>query len=185
MLRITTRITGGTGGEQWNTIHSGGDTAGEATAFRTALTTFWGNMAPDIHSTYVMHVPSVCEQVDPATGQTIGEFPIVPLDVNMTASGDPNPWFTQGLIRFRTATFANGRRIQGRIFVPGTMEVQNTVGVPIAAYVNNLTTKANTFATAMAPAGDLVVYSPTHRVVANVTTVSGSNQWAVLRSRRD
>lgn len=184
MLRVTTRLTGGTGGDQWNTVHFGGDTSGEAVAARDAVEDFWVALQAAIDGTYVAHIPADVERVDITTGQVIEEFPVTPFDVDMTASADPLPWMTQGLVRLRTTTFANGRRLQGRIFVPGPNEVQNTSGFPVAGYIANLQTAANALATSGSAAGGLVVYSPTHRVAAAVTTVSVAPYWSVLRSRR-
>lgn len=100
-----------------------------------------------------------------------------------TAGGDINPVATQGLLRLLTTAVVNGRLLRGRLFLPGTVEADNTLGAPTAAFLADynaagaaLIADANT---------DWGVWSLTHGEIQPVVTASTWNRWAILTSRRD
>lgn len=123
-------------------------------------------------------------QIDSTTGETTGVITISGATVAMTAAGDALPPQTQLLCRLLTPTFVGGRRIRGRIFIPGQLELFNSVvGQPDAGLRTGVEDNLEDFITAVS--NDLVVYSRTHHAFSAVNSVSVWNQWAVLRSRRD
>jgi hypothetical protein len=99
-----------------------------------------------------------------------------------TAAGDLIPFATQGLLRLFTPTIVNGRLLQGRIFLPGSVESDSNGG-PTGTYMSDYNAAGN------ALAGDAstswIVWSRTHAAFSAISEASTWNKWAVLRSRRD
>lgn len=185
MLRVTTVFSGVAGTPYYSSQFFGGSTEGEAVAAAQAVDDFWGALQINIWGVLQANQLPEVAQIDPATGQQIDAFPVDVEETDFTANQEPLPWATQGLIRLRTNTFVGGRRLQGRIFVPGLQEVNSIGGNPDASVLTALGNAANILATNGSTAGGLVVYSRTHQQAAAVTSVSVWNRWAVLRSRRD
>lgn len=184
MLRTTAVMSGVQGTPYYQQFHWGGDTAGEAAAAADAHEAFYNQLVNFLTAGLSILVQSEVEQVDPATGQIVAVYPATTATAVCAGAGEMLPWATQGLIRLRTGQFANGREIRGRVFVPGWLESSSTAGKPISAVLNAQNTAINAALTAGSAAGNLGVYSPTHRQFAQVTSTSSWSEWAVLRSRR-
>jgi len=185
MIRLTTTITGYPSGAFFSTLYFDGETQGEADAANAALDGFWNDMGAVISSALDFSVSPEVELVDVATGNITGIFLTAGASGPFGTAGEVLPLAAQGLLRWRTGQFEAGREVRGRLFIPGPVEGQQTDGVPTAAYVSAVNTRAADLITAGAGAGGLVVYSVRHRVRADVVTGSCWDQWAVLRSRRD
>lgn len=127
-----------------------------------------------------------------ADGTLIGSAAATSRTAQGTLAGDPLPPQTQGLVRWNTATIADGHRLRGHTYIPVPMESENVVGAPNAAYINAL----NTAAAALLAAGtyNLCIW---HRPIEAdqpggpragssglVTGGVGQGNWSVLRSRR-
>lgn len=94
---------------------------------------------------------------------------------------DPLPTQTQGLIRWRTDTIVNNRRVLGHTYVPGATEVSSGIdGMPIPSYVTVLQNAADILVTS-----SLMIASRVGNVFAPVTSRDIWSNWAVLRGRRD
>lgn len=190
MLRVSTTMTGVQGAPFNSTHHFGGEDQTEAIAAADAIRAFWLALVPNFASGLSIQVNSEVEVVDEATGQTTGTFEHTTAAVPVGGSVAPLAAATQGLLRWRTATFIAGRRLQGRTFIPKPPSTFNAApGVPSGTYQANLLTAANALLAGDTAAGGLVVYSrPTDArpgASAPVVAASAWNQWAVLRSRRD
>ncbi len=100
-----------------------------------------------------------------------------------TGAGDIMPSLNQGLLRLLTTAIVNGRLLRGRIFLPGTIESDNSGGAPIVGYRTGYDTAA---ATLIAEANTIwSVWSRTHGVIFPITTASTWTQWSFLHGRRD
>ena len=185
MLRVTTEITGPQGAPYYTTIHFGGTTSGQATAAANAVRTFWADLADRLWEGMSPLVQSDIPSIDPATGQIVEMFSVVTTAVDMNAVGEPLPPFTQLLHRWRTGDFVAGRELRGRTFVPGIMEVDSVNGAPTAGLLADVQAAFDAMGTNGVPAGQIVVYSPTHHVFSLVSSHTNWNQFAILRSRRD
>lgn len=118
-----------------------------------------------------------------ATGQLEGIFTTTPAQGVGATSGDLMPANCQGLLRLITPNVVGGRLLRGRIFLPGSLEVDNTLAVPNATYRTDYDTAG---AALIADANSTwVVWSKTHGVMAVVGSVNTWTKWASLRSRRD
>jgi hypothetical protein len=123
------------------------------------------------------------EHFDVATGQISSIGGTTPITGTGSGSGQRLPYATQALVRWRTGAFLNGREVRGRIFLPGQLEVNNDLGVPVQGLKDAIQNAVG------AILGDestvLLVWTPTNGTAAAVTSGGPWDQWAVLRSRRD
>lgn len=135
-----------------------------------------------------------------ATGKITKVDAVTPVSGVGGLAAEALPYATQLLTRLITSQFVNGRRVRGRIFIPGLSETDNTAGLPAATLRTTATTAATGLITQST--GTLAVWSrpysaldddgqpipgKTPRVGSQhaVTSVSTWTQWSVLRSRRD
>lgn len=185
MLRTLTTWTNVQGAPYYTNLYFGGDTEGEADAAVAAIDGFLADLDPSLVNGMVATVDSEVELVDPASGNVTGVYGTAGATETFVAGGDPLPYSTQMLIRWRTGQYVNGREVRGRTFIPGWTESSSTNGKPLPGTVSTMATIAASFLTAASGAGGLVIYSPTHGLDASVTSTSVWSEWAVLRSRRD
>lgn len=185
MLRFTTLMSGHSGGPYYSTFYTGGTTAGEASAGATALRTYWDGVKGYITSGGTITLVPEVDYIDPATGNILDTFPATFAAVATTGNA-ALPKATQFLVRLRSSTFLNGKRVQGRHFIPALANDAQVGGKPNATAVTSISTHANTLATNLSPAGGWVVYSRTNGQAAAITSVTvWATEFAVLRSRRD
>nr|CRY93643.1 hypothetical protein [uncultured prokaryote] len=123
------------------------------------------------------------EVIDLTSGQQTGSLAVTSFseagDDSATMLGPIN----QVLVRWNTSTYANGRRVLGKTFLPGFCEDSNeTGGVVQAAVVTAVQTGAQILADSGTGFG---VYSRTNHLIAPADTASVWNQWAILSGRRD
>jgi hypothetical protein len=116
------------------------------------------------------------------TGEITGTVPVTPLSWAGTASGDPLPWMTQGLMRFSTGLWAGGRLVRGRLFVPGPTEGFNEGGVPSETYITALDVAADNLIAASN--AEAMVWSRKNSDTYPILHGSCPNYWAYLASRR-
>ena len=172
----------------WQPGTAGGSTA-DATDCLARFRSFWESAKTVMDPGITVDYDPVCIAVESTTGVLTGAFTGTdPASTVGTATGDVLPHQTQGLVKFSTASVFNGRRLRGRLFVPGPVESANgATGSPSSAYVTALNTAGALLLAAGATASVANVW---HRPVAGVggasaiTAVSASTSWSVLRSRR-
>lgn len=125
---------------------------------------------------------SVVDVVDSATGQTVGTESLGPFTQhNGVSATEALPLTTQVLCQWRTGVYFGGRELRGRTFVPGINTDVDDNGQVLAAVVAS----QNTRNAALASGGNCIVYSPTKRQYATMSTGTTWTQFASLRSRRD
>lgn len=186
MLRVTTILGANYGGGPWvSTLYFGGTTSGEANVAVTSTDLLWTGLESVCQNGLDMTVQTDVEVVDPATGQITAIFVTAGGSATGSAGGDALPWSTQGLLRWRTGVYYNGREVRGRMFIPAQTESFNVSGVPSAAWETDVETAAAAFLVAAATAGGHGVYSPTNGVFVPTVAQNAWNEWAILRSRRD
>lgn len=173
----------------WNPGTVGGSTA-DATDCLARFRAIWESFKSIIDPTVTFDYDPVCIAVNDATGVLTGAFTGTdPASTVGTGTGDVLPHQTQALIQYGTSSVFNGRRLRGRLFVPGMLESSNTsAGAPAAGTLSSITTGAATIFTPGATASAAVIW---HRPVAGagggsalITSATTSTRWAVLRSRR-
>lgn len=152
---------------------------------------FWAAARNGMGSPWAVNIENEVEIVDEATGDVTATSNVAIAGV--TAGGTGFEWSAkQGLLALRTSTYRGGRRVQGRLFIPG---VAGETGeqVPTQAY----RTIIDNAASGMLDDADSNgtpwgVYSrPTTGTPARAGQLSPiqstitRSYWAVLRSRRD
>lgn len=109
-------------------------------------------------------------------------------------TGEPLPGMVQGLIRLQTGQYVDGKRVSGRIFLPGATEQDSFNGSPIAAYLTVWEDALGAYLNSLASQdGPPVVWSRPRAATQTkpfrpgaLFSVSGANvetEFATLRSR--
>lgn len=121
--------------------------------------------------------------IDSTNGEILGSDTVSQAPVSMTNTSDMLPRSTQVLVRLLTGTYANGRQIRGRFYIPYVGANLNTDGKldPLTASQVN----AFVFPLIAGSNGGWVVWSRSTGGVASVGAVDTWSEFAVLRSRRD
>jgi hypothetical protein len=167
----------------------GGSTA-DATDCLARFRTLWEGVKAIMSTTVTIDYDPICIAVEATTGALTGAFAGTdPLSSTGADSGDALPRQTQALLRLATSSVVGGRRLRGRLFIPGMVETSNTsTGQVVGTTVSTLTTAGSTILAAGATASAPVIW---HRpeagaggVSALITGVSCATTWSVLRSRR-
>ena len=140
-------------------------------------------LQPSIAGAVTATVEGVVTLTDTDTGQVTGVLSGTARTIVGGGTGDVLPTSTQGLVGFRTGVFRNGHEVRGRWNIPGMLEVNSSnLGAPSTAVQLQLIAAGNILRNGAPP---FVIYSPTHKLAAEVAAVYTLTKWAVLRSRRD
>lgn len=181
LFRVQPVWTGGPGLPGTNTLYgSEGDVA--VTDMRTELEAFYGvwcdnHCSDDITVT----IPSTGDIIDHDTGGLVGVWTSgSPIVIPGTQSTERLALADQVLVSLLTDSIFGGRRLRGRIFLPGGTQGANDNGVVDPGVISSMYDAAQTCFV-----DDFAVYSPTNTEWATVTATSIWDQFAVLRSRRD
>lgn len=195
ILRTSATVTGsglpGAGLTQlyWAPGSVGGSTA-DASDCLARFRSLWVSIGTRLTSTISFVFDTTVLAIEATTGVLTGSFTAASAATVVGGSGsEALPRQTQALIKWGTATVINGRRVRGRLFVPGVQEGDNDgAGLPVSALVTALTTAGAAVFIPGATASEPVVW---HRPVGGaggasplMTSAAGGTTWAVLRSRR-
>lgn len=193
-LRTRTTLTmGGSGAKclsQYYWDATGASMAVLVTEAHARVRAFWAALANAIPSSSLLSFEPLADEIEESTGQILGQHAgTLPSVVTFTNANEPLPFQTQGLIRFDTGTYVAGRRLKGRMFVPGASEDRNVSGFPLTAYVTQMQTAANALGTTIVdPMAQRVWHRPGPSGVGGLTVPVmsrvASAQWHVLKSRR-
>lgn len=182
MFRVRTVFTGVQGSPWLSTMYFSefGGTASQAV---TAVGTFWGAVDAHIANAVSWATEAEVATIATSTGEPTGLEITTPQTGTGSSGSQPIALAAQGLIRWRTGIFIEGRESRGRTFIPAVGAGDSVNGAPSTS----LTTAVNAAAAALlADANsELEVYSRKHRVENPVLTGSLWGSFAVLRSRRD
>jgi hypothetical protein len=203
--RVTTLIAGPTvngGGVQTFYFANAVGTAAQLTA---AVQSFWNYNPAIFYTGTTFAVQSEVESLNDANGQLTGVATGTAATVTGSGAAEALSPATQGLVRWRTGVVEDGREIRGRTFMPAMVAAQNDDGHPIAGCISAMTTAAGLLISDAN--SELIVWrrprlarpqvgSPGDRYYlpaqsardgssATVTSGTGWDKWAVLRSRRD
>lgn len=186
IYQVRTEFTGTQGGPFLNTLYFGtvGGTAQQAV---TAAGTFWGAVDADMANNLTWATLAEVDTLNEVTGALLATDVTTPVTGTGADASNQAAFATQGLIRLSTDEIQNGRRVRGRIFVPGMTTANEAEGLLDAAVITSWNT-----AIAALIADATSTLNVWHRPVngaggaqATVTGGSTSNQFAILRSRRD
>lgn len=195
ILRTSALVTGtglpGGGLTQlyWTPGTVGGSTA-DATDCLARFRTVWETFKARIHTSISINYDPLVLALEATTGVLTGTFNATdPATTIGTDTGDPLPYQTQGLLKWTTASVINGRRVRGRLFIPGPTEGSNTsAGVPMTTYTNDVVSGGGTLFNPGATTSFAVVWHRPSGAGAGaapaITAATASPTWSVLRSRR-
>lgn len=172
------------GGPFHTYFHFFGDSNTDASNAAAAVANLLEDLAPSISSSVSAQLQDDWIVFDETDGTQTG--------VHTISGGSPEPGTdsstlapvaTQGLVRLRTNTFAGGREVRGRVFIPGVTEASTDGGRPTSAYRNAV--DAAFASLRLDPGCQYAVWSKTHGLLIEVGSETVWSEWAVLRSRRD
>lgn len=197
IVRVRTAWTGLVQGGGLSTHYFTQVVGTDAEDLQAVVQTFWGTCAPQITNECSFRVLGEMDVIDETTGELIETMSTIDGATTAgTSTEDNQPPATQTLLRLRTGAVVAGRRLQGRLFIPGpprngTGDTLTPTTASRAAYQN----AAAALITATTGIGPWVVWSrpvsdnPTvpDRPGTTAAVVNGSvwDKYAVLRSRRD
>lgn len=194
MMRVRTVATGVAGSPFYTNLYFAGATESAAVEATQRVTAFWTALRNTTIATLSMRVEPEVAVINPLDGETSAYVIGGGATITGNSVQPALPYFTQGLIRLTTAGVVGGRRVQGRIFIPGLYQgAQDADGTPSAGFLAGLSAGAGAL-TAAGPS-QLVVWSrPVARINPplvragtqhNVIGATARDKFAVLRSRRD
>ena len=201
LARIRTVFVGVAGTPWYSNLYFLNDGGTSIAASATGwVTTFWQTLDNNMNSQLTWATDPEVPTFNETTGKITKVDAVTPGTGAGSGAGEPLPYTNQLLIRLITSSFINGRRVRGRIFVPGLGESDNAVGGVLAAtrtLANNaattlITSSASTLAVWARPYDALDSngqpipgHTPRLGSQHSVSTSQVWTQWAVLRSRRD
>lgn len=181
--RIRTVFTGVTGSPWVSTAYMSALGSGTVQQAVTAVGNFWGSADSLMEVSVSWTTLADVEALDPATGEVTGVSNTTPATGGGVAASTGLPVATQGLVRWRTGVYVNGREIRGRWFIPGLLTTANNDGAPSSTMLSTLNTAASTLISDAN--SELVIWSRKNLQVEAVTSGTTWSQFAILRSRRD
>lgn len=183
-MRVRSISTGVAGSPYYTNLFFGGTAdATTAQAAADAVESFWTDLAAWMANDVTTVVESAVAVLDEASGQPINVLTTSTTPVVGTNTGEILPLATQGLIRWNTGQFLNGRQVIGRTFIPVPTETSSLDGQPTAAYLTGIGTAGDSL---LGAAGaTFVIYSRTGAADYAAVEAVPWTKWAVLRSRRD
>jgi hypothetical protein len=123
--------------------------------------------------------------IETVTGKPVSvEIPAATTPVVFTGTGDPLPWASQVLVRMATSQFNDGRRLRGRIYIPGILESMCAAGVLAPASQTTFNTPLAALITSTASTGKWAVWSRTHPGWASIDSAIVWSQFGVQKRRR-
>lgn len=181
MYRVRTVISLPASAGQGLATHWFKASGGTAQQAVTAVGNFWFAALANASSECTTLTEGEVGIVNSTSGQLVGLTSATPVASGGGGTGDPLPAQTQGLLRLFTGAFSGGRQVRGRLFIPGQVESVNN-GFPSSGVTENWRAAG---AALIADTNTLWgVYSRAHGDIFDITSVSSSTSWAVLRSRR-
>lgn len=180
--RVTTLYSGGaiTGPGINRLYFSESVTSGDA---QSAVAAFYTSLTANIVNTITFTISGQVEEINDATGDITGVEDTDVVTVTGANAQDNLPLGTSLVAQLFTNTFINGRRLRGRIYLPGFVEPNNAAGVPDATIKTAVKGYLGTLHDG--GANGLLVYSPTHGLSSSVTKTDVNPKWGLLHSRRD
>jgi len=190
-LRVTTTFSGVTGAPYYSIMHLAGETSGDAVAATAAVRAFWQALVASMAAPTHIQVNPEVEFFGASTGVLVQLFNAPVASSTAGGGGEPLPWGTQALVRWRTGVFGDGREIRGRTFIPSLTEGHNTGGAIASTLVTILQDAADDLLPLMGVWRRPRVYNPPSQPLEDrdgewhpAATASVPTTWTTLRTRR-
>lgn len=198
LVRVQTVWSGVAGAPYYTNLYCIGPLAtNNGNDLATAWHVFLASLATNLSSPMVATIDPELLEFNEVDGVVTSAGNTIQTPVAFSGTTDALPRMTQALVQWTTAGIVHNRRVKGRTFIPGVLELQNsTAGLPAPQIGTPLQTAIDTMLSSMS--GRMRIWSrPVTAEKATPTVparpgsahpiLSGkvSAQWAVLRSRRD
>ena len=159
--------------------------AGQANTTATNVKALLDNLNTALATGLTCEIISEQTVIDTVSGKPTAIESATPKSINtFSATGDPLPWSSQGVVRLPTSQYNDGRRLRGHFFIPGMMESQSANGVLAAPTKTQFDGFLATFLASTNTTGKLAVWSRRHQMWASAESAVMWTQFGVLRSRR-
>jgi len=198
IARVRTVFTGVAGAPFYNNLYFGGiaDVINPQDCV-DAVDVAWTTLTTIMNINLIGAIEAEVPIIEDTTGEIQSVVSTTGGVVDPTSAAEPLPTATQGLVRLSTNTFVDGRRLRGRVFVPGLTEGSQDAGVPNASTIASLANFGQTILDDSSV--NLVIFrrprpadpdaippvEARDGTSASVASSTGWGQFAVLRSRRD
>ena len=198
LVRVQTLWTGITGAPYYTNLYAIGPLAtNNGNDLANAWRVFLNSLSAVLGAGMVAQIDPELLEFDETTGNVTGAGNTIQTPVNFSQAGDKLPPSQQLLIRWTTNGIVHNRRVRGRTFLPGALEVHNSAtGTPAALIGTPVQSGLDALLTTMS--GRMRIWSqpfvadpanpsnPTRPGSAHpIQSVALAPFWAVLRSRRD
>lgn len=151
--------------------------------FISKAKTFFEAVKAFIPNDVTITFPSTGNVVNVESGNVVATWLAGQADPTLGAGSGTYAAPVGAVINWNTSLYVAGRRLRGKTFlVPCVGGVYDSAGRITTANMPILRNAANALTGGSSP---MCIYSPSHRVQADVTTATVPQMAAVLRSRRD
>lgn len=189
MLRVRAVFTGFQGLPGVSTWFFNGSSQSEADEAAGAVSAFYSAIADQFSVPLIISIDDVVDQVNSLTGDNTEFYAVDVPDVAGSAVSEPLPFAVQGLVRFRTTSVRNSRRVSGRTFLPCMYIGASEDGILNSPNQGAITTAAEGTVGDMSAENYHVVWSRPSLSVPGasspVTSYDTAENFAVLTTRRD
>nr|CRY97443.1 hypothetical protein [uncultured prokaryote] len=193
-LRVKTSFTGYPGTPYYNSLIFDGTEVSVDPDLCDYVEAFWTQLLLGSAPTLAFEIDNGVEVFDPGTGEITSVVTGSGGDGVGAGIGEYLPPATQGLLRLSTGTYLSGRRVAGKVFIPGIVDGSGH-NAPEVGFQSNTISALNALILATAESNPLMVWAHPQPVtetkpgragiIAQVNGGSVWDKWAVLRSRRD
>lgn len=150
-----------------------------------AVSVFWDTIKTEVSSGVTIKIEGAVDILDEVTGDLVGTYSGVGDTKTGTASGNAMPPANQRLLRLRTNEIAGGKRILGKLYIPGAViPSSDTQTVPLPVRTK-LEVAGDGLASASGITGGWCVWSRKNGQAYTIKKTSAWDKYAILRSRRD
>lgn len=184
MLRVRSIFTGVAGAPYYSNLYFPGLISTDAQDRVNEVATAWDGCKTLLRTPMSIQVEGFVPVIDEVSGDITGSFTVTePAPVGCVGTQEAMPPANQMLMRLSTPTYFAGRRLQGRMFIPGLTEASNDSGGVVSP--NDSAVILDAFEPITTGPDRIGVWSRKNGAFVQVDGVSIWNQWSVLRSRRD
>lgn len=185
MYRVTTHWQMLSGRQGVTVLHWRGGGGLLAQDAANATHDLWDALKGALVTSAVATVQPIVEDIAEETGNLTGLSVVDPgSPVAGTVSGQQAADATQFLIRWNTGAVANGRRVQGRTYLPGVPVGSLDGGNVKGTVLSSLRSTVGDWLSGLSDAEFVVYRCPAPGRAGGVTLVTGSDVWSELAVQR-
>lgn len=181
LYRVRTEISQNPGNPMLGTHYFG--TSADPSDSMSFVADFWGDLASIVKSDVRFAVSPEIDTINADNGELVASLSATPVDpVPGSSTSEPLPPATQALMQLHTGVILGGRKIVGRIFVPGMTESSSDTGVPDTGVHEAVQTAAQNLIDASG--STWCVWSRKNKAGVVISSATCWDLWAVQRKRR-